>query len=85
MIRRWFFAGLLVWIPLGATLLGGPALGALAFLAQEVLDKPIEQVTHLTYQVTGSWDNPEVKRVKGGDKNDKPAEPAKPAPALKRR
>lgn len=48
---------------LGAALLGGPALGALAFIAQEVLDKPLDQATQLSYQVTGSWDNPQVKRV----------------------
>ena len=63
-------------ITLGAALLGGPALGALAFLAQEVLDKPIEQATHLEYRVTGSWDNPEIKRI------DPDVSEAAPAPAL---
>lgn len=67
-------------ITLGAALLGGPALAALAFIAQEVLDKPIEQATHLDYQVTGSWDNPEVKRVDAkDDKTDKPAKDVKDA------
>ncbi len=50
-------------VTLGALLLGGPALGAIALLAQEVLDKPLDQVTQLSYQVTGSWDNPQVKRA----------------------
>lgn len=64
-------------ITLGAALVGGPALAALAFLAQEILDKPIEQATHLSYRVTGSWDNPEVKR---DDSRSEAAAPAAPAP-----
>jgi len=50
-------------VTLGALLLGGPAIGVLALLAQEVLDKPLDQVTQLSYAVTGSWDNPQVKRA----------------------
>lgn len=50
-------------VTLGALLLGGPAIGVLALLAQEVLDKPLDQVTQLSYVVTGSWDNPQVKRA----------------------
>ena len=49
-------------VTLGAALLGGPAVGALVLLAQQVLDKPIDQVTQLSYRVTGSWDNPRVER-----------------------
>ncbi|HSW13030.1 MAG TPA: YhdP family protein [Solimonas sp.] len=52
-------------VTLGAALLGGPAVGALVLLAQQVLDKPIEQVTQLSYRVTGSWDNPRVERGSG--------------------
>lgn len=52
-------------VTLGAALLGGPAVGALVLLAQQVLDKPIEQVTRLGYRVTGSWDNPRVERSSG--------------------
>jgi uncharacterized protein (TIGR02099 family) len=50
-------------VTLGALLLGGPAVAAIALVAQEVLDKPLDQVTQLTYRVTGSWDNPQVKRA----------------------
>lgn len=53
-------------LTLGAFLLGGPALGALALLAQEVLDKPLDQVTQFSYHVTGSWDDPQVERLSGG-------------------
>lgn len=60
---------------LGALLLGGPAAGALALIAQEVLDKPLDQATQLSYRVTGSWDNPQIERGDGG------APPALPATA----
>lgn len=50
-------------VTLGAALLGGPVVGALALLVQQLLDKPIDQVTQLSYRVTGSWDNPRVERV----------------------
>lgn len=47
-------------VTLGAVLLGGPIAGALALIAQEVMNKPLNQVTQLSYRVTGSWDNPQV-------------------------
>jgi uncharacterized protein YhdP len=49
-------------VTLGAVLLGGPAVGALVLLAQELLDKPLEQVTQFSYRITGPWDNPLVER-----------------------
>jgi uncharacterized protein YhdP len=52
-------------VTLGALLIGGPALGALALIAQQVLDKPLEQATQLTYHLGGTWDNPEIKRGDG--------------------
>jgi uncharacterized protein (TIGR02099 family) len=50
-------------VTLGAVLLGGPAVGALVLLAQELLDKPLDQVTQLSYRITGSWDNPKVEKM----------------------
>jgi uncharacterized protein YhdP len=52
-------------VTLGALLIGGPALGALALIAQQVLDKPLEQATQMTYHLGGTWDNPEIKRGDG--------------------
>jgi len=49
-------------VTLGAVLLGGPIAGALALIAQEIMGKPLNQVTQLSYRVTGSWDNPQVTR-----------------------
>lgn len=50
-------------ITLGALLIGGPAAGALALIAQEVLDQPLDQVGQLSYRLTGSWDDPQVVRA----------------------
>ena len=56
-------------ITLGALLLGGassvaaPILPVIAVIANQVLDKPLGQVTQLTYGLTGSWENPEFKKV----------------------
>jgi uncharacterized protein (TIGR02099 family) len=50
-------------VTLGSLLLGGPVAGALALIAQQILDKPLDQVTQLSYRVTGSWDNPQVERA----------------------
>ncbi len=53
-------------VTLGAVLLGGPAVGALVLLAQELLDKPLDQATQLSYRITGPWENPVVERLDGG-------------------
>lgn len=50
-------------VTLGTALFAGPGAAVLAFIAQQMLDKPLDQVTQLSYQVTGPWDNPEVKRI----------------------
>lgn len=66
-------------VTLGAVLLGGPVAGALALIAQEILNKPLDKVTELSYRVTGSWDNPQVER--GPAPEPRPSErlpPAKP-------
>ena len=49
-------------VTLGAVLLGGPIAGVLTLIAQQVMNKPLNQVTQLSYRVTGSWDNPQVTR-----------------------
>ena len=52
-------------VTLGALALGGPVAGVLALIAQEILHKPLDQVTQLSYRVTGGWDNPQVERADG--------------------
>ncbi|MFP5307450.1 MAG: YhdP family protein, partial [Gammaproteobacteria bacterium] len=53
-------------VTLGAVLLGGPAVGALVLLAQELLDKPLDQVTQFSYRISGPWDNPRIERGEPG-------------------
>lgn len=65
-------------VTLGAVLLGGPVAGALALIAQEILNKPLDQVTQLSYRVTGSWDNPQVER--GAPPPEAPPQERKPGP-----
>jgi uncharacterized protein (TIGR02099 family) len=55
-------------ITIGALLLGGPAAGALALVAQEVLEGPLDQVSQFSYRVTGSWDDPQVERISSSEK-----------------
>ncbi|MES2883946.1 MAG: YhdP family protein [Pseudomonadota bacterium] len=70
-------------ITLGALLLGGaasvaaPVLPLIAVIANQVIDKPLGQVTQLTYGLTGSWDNPEFKKV---DEAPQAAPAAEPKP-----
>jgi len=68
-------------VTLGAVLLGGPIAGALTFLAQELFNKPLNQVTQLSYKVTGSWDNPQV--TQGAPPTT--AEPVEPKPEKKKK
>lgn len=67
-------------VTLGALLLGGPAAGALALIAQEVLDQPLDQVGQLSYRLTGTWEDPQVVRVSGGGGDAPPSSPADPVP-----
>lgn len=48
-------------VAIGATLVGGPAAGALVLLAQQVLGKPLDKLTKFSYRLTGPWDNPKVE------------------------
>lgn len=56
-------------LTLGALLLGGaasvaaPVLPILAVIANQVIDIPLGQVTQLTYGLTGSWENPEIRKL----------------------
>lgn len=44
-----------------ATVLGGPAVGLFLLFAQELLDKPLDQVGQLAYRIRGPLDNPEIE------------------------
>ncbi|WP_293370887.1 AsmA-like C-terminal region-containing protein, partial [Nevskia sp.] len=52
-------------VTIGATLLGGPIAGGIVLVAQQLFDKPFNQLGSFSYRVTGSWDDPTV--LQGGD------------------
>ncbi len=57
------YPGLSSGVSLAATVLGGPVVGVFLMFAQELLDKPLDQVTQISYRLGGSWDNPQVSRL----------------------
>lgn len=44
-----------------ATVLGGPAMGLFMLFAQELLDKPLDQVGQIGYRIQGPLENPQVE------------------------
>lgn len=50
-------------LSIAGALVGGPAAGVAAFLAQKVLKDPFDQIIWFDYEVTGNWSDPQVKRV----------------------
>src|SRR5260221_7877771 len=52
-------------IALAATLIGTPVLGLSTLLVSKLLKNPLGKVAAYEYQVTGSWDNPQVTRLSG--------------------
>lgn len=56
----------------GASLAAGPAMPLLALIANQVLDKPLGEATQIDYRLTGSWDNPEIRKLDGSQINDPP-------------
>jgi uncharacterized protein (TIGR02099 family) len=49
-------------VALAGALIGGPVIGAAAFLAQKILKDPIEQLATFEYSVTGNWSDPQVAK-----------------------
>ena len=50
-------------LPVAGTIAGGPVVGAAVFVAEQLLQKNIEQATRYRYTLKGSWDNPVVEYV----------------------
>lgn len=64
--RVTIYPGLSSGVTIGAAVLGGPIAAAIALVAQEVLNKPLEKLTELDYRVTGGWDNPKIDNTAVG-------------------
>ncbi|MGA7799817.1 MAG: YhdP family protein [Gammaproteobacteria bacterium] len=66
-------------LPLAGAIAGGPAVGAALFLMDKLLPGPMTELTSLAnyqYTLTGSWDNPIVKRL-GKDSAGSRSSPSK--------
>lgn len=50
----------------GAAVAINPVVGAAALLAQNLMQNPLNKVFGFQYQVTGSWEQPQVDKVQGG-------------------
>jgi uncharacterized protein (TIGR02099 family) len=61
-------------------LAGGPVVGAALLLFSQVFKEPLKGVTRGYYRITGSWDDPQVKRIEARELKDDRAAGA-PAPA----
>ncbi|TCJ12279.1 TIGR02099 family protein [Parasulfuritortus cantonensis] len=62
-------------VAVGAGLLGGPAVAVGAYVAAKILKDPFAKAASFEYMVTGSWDDPKVKKLPRNG-------PAAPAAAL---
>ncbi|HYC45080.1 MAG TPA: YhdP family protein [Burkholderiales bacterium] len=50
-------------VSIAGALIGGPVVGAAAFLAQKILKDPLEHIVSFEYNVTGSWSDPQVAKT----------------------
>lgn len=73
-------------VALASAVIGGPVVGAAVFAVQEILKKPIEHFSSISYRLQGSWDDPQIidPTAEGTDDDthaDHPGAPSAPAPA----
>lgn len=52
-------------LALAATVAGGPLVGAAMLVGQEVLKNPLDRLAEIKYDLTGSWNKPELVRKEG--------------------
>lgn len=68
---------------LAATVFGTPVLGLSTLLMSKLLRNPLGKAVSYEYQVTGSWDNPQVTRTSAPDAKQTAATSAREAAAAK--
>jgi len=51
-------------LPLAALILGAPQIGGAVWLVDKLLGEPLSAITTARYDITGSWENPDVKLSK---------------------
>jgi uncharacterized protein (TIGR02099 family) len=50
-------------VAVAGAVLGGPIVGVTAYVLQQLLKNPVGKIVSHEYQVTGSWDNPQLSKV----------------------
>jgi uncharacterized protein YhdP len=51
-------------------LVGGPVVGAALLLFSQVFKEPLKGVTRGYYRITGSWDDPQIRRIDARERKD---------------
>ena len=54
----------------GGALAGGPAVGAALLLFSQIFKEPLKGMTRGYYRITGSWDDPQVRRIDAREMKD---------------
>ncbi len=48
-------------LPVAGALAGGPGLAVVMLITHQLLEKPINKITELEYEITGPWSDPQIK------------------------
>jgi uncharacterized protein (TIGR02099 family) len=54
-------------LPVAGAIAAGPAVGAALLLFSEIFKKPLKTMSSMHYRITGTWDEPLVERMTGGE------------------
>jgi len=50
-------------LPVAGAIVGGPAAGVAVLLAQQALSKKLEKAQRITYNISGTWEEPKITRL----------------------
>jgi uncharacterized protein YhdP len=54
-------------LPVAGALAAGPAVGAALLIFSEIFKKPLKTMSGMHYRITGTWEEPLVERITGGE------------------
>ncbi|HET7313119.1 YhdP family protein [Salinisphaera sp.] len=63
-------------VAIASAVLGGPIVGAAVFAVQELLKKPIQHFSSVSYNLKGSWDDPQIVNPQANDGDHNTAPPS---------
>lgn len=68
-------------VAIASAVLGGPAVGAAVFAVQKLLEKPLSDISAVSYRLKGSWDDPQIiePHAEGRPADDPPDDDEAPA------